>query len=112
MKNGYVLFDSERKAKTHPDAWEHPSEDALRGIEAGYLVNVGVTHAKSAGERFWGVVREVNGDAIRIQIDQKLVGGKEHGLNYQDELCVERRHVFGIVDARGQTVWPVDQMDG
>jgi hypothetical protein len=68
-----------------------------------------VSHAKLAGERFWGIVQEVSGPAITIQIDQKLVCCKEHGLNYKDDVAVERRHVFGIVNARGETVWPVEE---
>jgi hypothetical protein len=107
--NGYVLFDSERKSKTHPDAWDHPAKDVLDQIQPGYLVNVGVTHAKLAGERFWGIVREINGSSITIQIDQKLVCCKEHGLNYKDDVSIEMRHVFGIVNAQGKTVWPVDE---
>jgi hypothetical protein len=107
--NGYVLFDSERKSKADPDAWDHPPQEVLDRIQPGYLVNVGVTHVKLAGERFWGIVREINGSAITIQIDQKLVCCKEHGLNYMDDVSIEMRHVFGIVNAKGETVWPVDE---
>jgi hypothetical protein len=107
--NGYELFDSERKSKAHPDAWDHPPPKALDRIQPGYMVNVGVTHEKLAGERFWGVVQELAGAAITIQIDQKLVCSKDHGLNYQDRICVEQRHVFGILDAQGKTVWPPDE---
>lgn len=110
--NGYALFDSEAKAKTHPDQWEHPPQSAIDQIQAGYLVNVGVTHAKLAGERFWGVVMEGNGTAFTVQIDQKLVCSKEHGLNYKDDVVIEGRHIFGIVNAQGQTVWPADEESG
>lgn len=111
MKNEYALFDSERKAKAHPDAWDHPPQEALDQIRPGYLVNVGVIHAKLPGERFWGVVQDVAGAAITIQIDQKLVCGNDHGLSYQDQISVEPRHIFGIVNAQGKTVWPADEPD-
>jgi hypothetical protein len=111
MKNGYTLFDSERKARTHPDAWDHPPQEALNRIQPGFLVNVGVTHAKLAGERFWGVVQEIAGNVITIQIDQKLVCGKDHGLSYQDLISIEPRHIFGIVNAQGKTVWPPEEPD-
>jgi hypothetical protein len=107
--NGYALFDSERKAKAQPDHWEHPSKEVLDRIVVGYMVNVGVTHPDSAGERFWGIVREVAATGITIEIDQKLVCSKEHGLNYKDDVRVEPRHVFGIIDAGGATVWPPDE---
>jgi hypothetical protein len=107
--NGYVLFDSERKAKAQPDAWDHPPREVLDRIQPGDLVNVGVTHTKLAGERFWGIVQEISGAAMIIQIDQKLVCCKEHGLNYKDDVSIERRHIFGIVNGQGQTVWPVDE---
>ena len=108
--NGYTLFDSERKAKTQPDHWEHPPREVLDKIAPGYMVNVGVTHPESAGERFWGVVRAVDGTGITIEIDQKLVCSKEHGLNYKDDILVEPRHIFGIIDAAGATVWPGDEL--
>jgi hypothetical protein len=108
--NGYTLFDSERKSKTHPEHWEHPPAEALDRIQPGFVVNVGVTHPESAGERFWGVVQGMDDAGITIQIDQKLVCSKEHGLNYKDDVCVERRHIFGIIDAQGGTVWPTEGM--
>ena len=73
------------------------------------MLNFGVTHPESAGERFWGIVRGVDGNTMTIEIDQKLVCSKEHGLNYKDDVCVEPRHVFGIIDAGGATVWPADE---
>jgi hypothetical protein len=110
MKNGYGLFDSERKSKTHPDAWEHPPQESLDQIQPGYFVKVGVIHPKFPGERFWGVVRATSPTTITVQIDQNLVC-KEHGLNHQDELDIEQRHIFGIVDPRGAAVWPPDEPD-
>jgi hypothetical protein len=103
--NGFILIDSEQRSKHQPDTWAHPDHETLERIEPGYFVKVGVTHPELDGERFWELFKERIGPDIVIQVDQDMVHSKEHGLCDKDTLIVEEQNVFGIVDARGVTVW-------
>ena len=103
--NGFILIDSAQRLKDHPDTWAHPDHEALKRIESGYFVKVGVTHPELSGERFWGRVKERMGPDIVIQVDQDMLHSSEHGLFDKDILVVQEQNVFGIADARGVTVW-------
>jgi len=45
------------------------------------------------------------GPDIVIQVDQDMLHSSEHGVCDKDILIVQEQNVFGIVDARGVTVW-------
>jgi len=102
--NRFELVDSEQRSKDHPETWGHPPQEVLNRVQPGYFVKVGVTHPELNGERFWGIVRKV-GANLEIQIDQDMVNSAQHGLNDKDVLFVQHRHIFGIMDANGVTLW-------
>jgi hypothetical protein len=109
LSNGYSLINSDYRSTTHPDTWEHPPKEVLDRIRPGYFIKVGVTHAELTGERFWGVVKEMTGNAIELQIDQDLLYTEQHGLSDKDLLLVQPHNVFGILDAGGVSLWPINE---
>jgi hypothetical protein len=105
LKNGFTLIASLERSQTHPDTWAHPHDEALKRIEVGYFVKVGVTHPDLSGERFWGLVKERAGPGIVIEVDQDTCYADQHGISDKDILSVTERNVSGIVADTGVTVW-------
>jgi hypothetical protein len=100
LAEGCSLIDSWARHRAHPDTWDHPTAEELDRIAPGWLVKIGLEHPSKAGracgERFWCRVREVTGSGIQVRIEQILVNSDLHGLDYEDVLTVERRHVLDI----------------
>ena len=108
--NEFTLIDSLQRAAEHPETWAHPPQQALDKIKPGYFVKVGVTHRDLPSERLWGIVKDNTGADITIEINQDLVCSQHHGLCDKDVLLVQQRHIFGIVDNRGASIWQADPM--
>jgi hypothetical protein len=104
-ENGFTFIDSEQKAKDNPVTWGHPGPEALRRIEVGCYVKIGVSQAGLSGERFWGVVKQRIGQEFFVQIDQDLRLSDEHGLRDKDIVLVQEKHIFGIADSSGTMIW-------
>jgi hypothetical protein len=104
-QNGFTLIDSVDRSRAHPETWAHPDEEALKQIEVGYFVKVGVEHPDLSGERFWGLVKEKTGHGIMIRVDQDMLYTTQHGIADEDLMLVTERNVFGIMTANGVRVW-------
>ena len=77
-------------ARNHPETFEAPSQGELDAIKPG--ANVKVCYDNK--ERFWTLVKEVNGNQIIATVDNDLVIVEE--FNYPDEITFEKRHVYQI----------------
>jgi hypothetical protein len=109
LNDGYAIVDSEARCKQTPETWGHPPKQALRMIRPGWFVKVAVESidapTSNTGERFWCRVEEVTNSGYQVVVQQDMVRTRFHGLVDKDELQVEGRHIFGILDNTMQSVW-------
>lgn len=85
--NNFV--DAQEMAKSHPDSFEAPNKKELDTLKSGDIVKV--CHSD---ERFWAVVKEVDGDKITATVDNDLVLVEE--FNCGDDVEFEKRHIYAI----------------
>lgn len=100
------FIDAQRMAQEHPLTFEVPSPDELASICPGSCVKV-----CSLPERFWVTVTAVNADgSLTGTVANALIFTDRHGLDYEDEVTFERRHVYDVMDRTPEgktTVLPV-----
>lgn len=90
FKLGEVEFqDAQQLAKEHPDTFEVPYDATLNAIEVGDVVKV-----CDGEERFWTVVKGIDGDTITAEVNNNLIG--EQPYNYGDLIQYEHRHIYDI----------------
>jgi hypothetical protein len=85
--------DAQEMARKHPTSFEAPPDAVLDGINTGSHVKVCM-----GSERFWVEVTEVDGDTLKARIDNNLLFTHEHGLQCNDLVEFEKRHVYQEYD--------------
>ncbi len=112
----YTLIDGVVTNVHHPDTFEIPTFQEIARLQPGHYIKIGVTfnpHLKIGddtpsaeliestyrsfkGERFWLLLTAIKGRTFTGKIANELVYTGNHGLKYDDELIVERRHILAI----------------
>ncbi len=90
-KKKIAFIDAQKMAKENPDTFFVPSTDELNEIKEGSLVKIAVD-----GERFWVEVIIVSNDRIAGKVGSYLIMTDEHGLNFDDKVAFEKKHVYSI----------------
>ena len=88
IKPPYELIDSEKRAQKHPNTWAHPPAQALNLIVEGCYVQAMTPTGM--------IVKVEQVDMLRPDL---------HGVNDEDVLEIEPRHVFGIVDGAALAIF-------
>lgn len=91
MEKTIEFVDAQQMAKDHPKTFEAPTKKELKGVKKGDSVKV-----STGDERFWVTVTKVKGDKVTGTIDNHLVCSDEHGLNYDDEIVFDKKHIYTI----------------
>lgn len=87
----YDFVDAQEMAKKHPDTFGCPSQNELSAIKVGYNVKVSYNN-----ERFWVLVKKINGDEVVGQVDNDLV--LEQPFSCGNLIRFEKRHVYDILN--------------
>ena len=65
-----ILSNAQEMGRLHPDTFTaQPSPEQLDGLKAGDVVKICVP---DPGERFWCIIKAVNGHTITAQVDNEL----------------------------------------
>ena len=87
MKTFFV--DAQEMARKHPDTFKAPTKKELKSIKVGDFVKVCANNE----ERFWVMVKSVEGNQITGTIDNQLIC-KGHGLKYQDQITFYKKNIY------------------
>jgi len=90
MEETLEFVDAQEMARNHPNSFEVPDADELKGITTGAIVKV-----SCHDERFWVTVTSVEGDTITGTVDNDLVLDG-HGLSYGDTITFDKTNVYDI----------------
>jgi hypothetical protein len=83
------FVDAQEMAKNHPDTFEAPTREELDSISVGDYVKI-----CAEPERFWVIVEQIDGDKITGTVNNDLVCTGKHGLENEDKIMFEKRHVY------------------
>ena len=90
FKLGDVEFiDAQEMSRKHPKTFEGCSQGELDAIREGDSVRIA-----SREERFWTLVKKVNGDVITAEVINVLIIPQRY--DYGDVVQYEKRHVHDI----------------
>lgn len=81
--------DAIEKSKEEGSGVVPPSQEELDGLAPGDMVKI-----SNGFERFFVLVREINGIAVKGTITNHLVG--VYGYDYHDTVVFQKRHIFSI----------------
>ncbi|MFZ6727484.1 hypothetical protein ACO0K2_18490 [Undibacterium sp. MH2W] len=88
-----VFFnDAQELSKLYPETFEAPSQDELASVREGSLVKICANDV----ERFWVIVKNVDGDKLQGTVDNELSHGEVHHLKCDDVVSFELRHIYQI----------------
>ena len=91
-----ILINADEMHRQHPDTFHRPSDQDLRAIDAGSLVQV-----CGNGDRFWVVVTGRRGDLVTGAVNNDLIISP---LQFGEKI---RFHVDNVYD-----VYPEDEKAG
>jgi len=91
MKKELNLTDAQEMSKNYSYSFQIPSQSELDNIDKGSIVKICVD-----GERFWARVVGVEEEKITGFIDNDLINTDDHGLDYNDLIEFEKRHVYSV----------------
>ena len=98
------FVDARKMAAENPDTFQDVPEQELNTIRRGDYVKVCVPVQLSKGEfphetqeRFWVKVVRVKGDEIAGRIANDLVFREKHGLDFNDRVVFEKRHIYSVM---------------
>ena len=89
MDTGFV--DAMQRHKEFPHTFQVPRKAELNKLKPGQLVKV--CHN---GERFWTIIKTIDGKSITATVDNALV--MEQPFQFGDVISFEKRHIFDIWD--------------
>jgi hypothetical protein len=95
---GRLLDGVERNAR-NPQTFEIPSASEKASVRPGQWVKIGIESYESGspGERFWVQVEQITEDgALLGRVDNDLEYTATHGVQYNDRLKLEPRHILSI----------------
>lgn len=91
VKQKVEFTDAQEKYRKHPETFDAPTEKELDKVEVGGIVKVCLDH-----ERFWTIVKEVEGNRIKAEVNNDLLFTDKHGLRCGDIISFEKRHIYSI----------------
>ena len=88
-----LLLDAQAQALAHPDTFAAPSASAL-----ALLPRPGIDRVKVCDgmERFWVLVRSVDGDRVTGRVDNELLSGQAYA-NHGSVISFEKRHIYRLM---------------
>jgi hypothetical protein len=88
-----TLVDAAAIARAHPNTFEVPTDDDLKGLAPGDAVKVAAN-----SERFWVLLTVVTPAGGMIgTVDNHLVAQPRGGYKYGDIVELRRRHIYDVV---------------
>ena len=84
-----VFSDAQQLKRENPDTFTTPSDEDLLALEVGDIVKV-----CDGEERFWNVVKEINGDVIVAEVNNCLIGDQPYGVGHLIQFS--KRHIYDI----------------
>ena len=85
------FIDAQKMARKYPKTFEAPTQEELGALEVGHLVKV---CDEVAGERFWTIIKHIDGDVITAEVNNYLICVDDYGVG--DEIVFEKRHIYDI----------------
>lgn len=90
----HEFTDAQQLMADHPDTFRAPPLSTVLNVGVGDIVKV------CAGrERFWVEIAAIDGAEIIGWVDNDLYFTDEHGLEYDDEVVFEHRHIYDVIFA-------------
>ena len=83
--------DAQEMARKYPKTFVALTQEELGVLEVGHLVKV---CDEEAGERFWTIIKHIDGDVITAEVNNYLICVDDYGLG--DEIAFEKRHIYDI----------------
>lgn len=87
------FVNAQEMAKNHPATFDAPTADQLAAIKPGDFVKVSI-----GKERFWNIVKSINGNVINAVVNNNLLNTKHHGYRCDDEIQFKLDNVFDIME--------------
>lgn len=88
-----MFVNAQDMAKKYPATFHAPDASTLARIIPGSFVKV-----CACDERFWALVRVIDGDTITAEVNNDLVRTNEHGLKCGDVITFQFCHVYNIYE--------------
>lgn len=85
------FVDAQEMSRLHPETFEALGKEELAALRTGDSVKVGYN-----AERFWTVIKEIDGEKIIAAVDNVLVTTED--FKYGDQIAFEKRHVYQIYE--------------
>lgn len=86
-----VFVNAQKEALKYPDSFEAPSREELSEVRVGSFVKV-----CTEGERFWAIVKDVSGQAVKAEVNNDLIRTPVHGLSCGDEIEFDLDDIYAI----------------
>lgn len=83
------FVDAQKMAKEHPKTFNAPSAKELNNLKVGDTVKV-----CNDEERFWTIIKSINGEVIEAKVDNVL--GGDYGYNRGDIITFEKKNIYSI----------------
>lgn len=93
------LIDAQEMAHKYPNTFEAPSAQELANIMPGDFIKICVEP-----ERFWVKITAINPGLLTGVISNDLVYTNRHGLDCDQIISVEPRHVYAIMVDKAETL--------
>lgn len=85
----FNFVDAEQMNRRNPSCFELPDPKKINSLKPGHYVKV--CHNN---ERFWVIVKEVEGNKIKGIINNDLI--MEQPFKCDDEIEFEKRHIYNV----------------
>lgn len=90
------FLDAQQLGREHPNTFAAPTEEDIAQIKVGDYVKV-----CDGEERFWNIIKKMDGDIIVAEINNKLVCGQDYNLG--DLIQFSKHHIYDIESADQET---------
>jgi len=87
------LINAKMMSIKHPDSFDYWEEE-IANLKVGDIVKV-----SNSWERFWTIVKSINGDKIVAEVNNGLIGnlmGKPSSYNFGDLIAFKRENIYQI----------------
>ena len=85
------FVDAQKMHVKYPKTFDVPSKKELSKLKPGSIVKVATPH-----ERFWTVIKKINGNTIIAKVDNALVFSHTHGLNLGDLISFTSENIYSV----------------
>lgn len=83
------LIDAQQMAVEHPGSFEAPSISDLKRLKRNHVVKI-----CRNGERFWVLIKHIEGDIVQGTIANRLTVSENAELPYGTRVQFEKRHIY------------------